>query len=124
MADLIYNVENIFSQNKLGCLVDYNCEYYHIASYQRGYKWGSDENGAVSILLEDIKTAFLKFKNNQHLSDYYLQYITLKKNEQTKYLEVIDGQQRLTTMSILLSVFSTILGISNIAHGRLDYAVY
>lgn len=123
MAELIYNIRNVFSQNKQGCLVDYNCEYYHIASYQRGYKWGSDENGAVSILLEDLKTAFLKSKNNQRMSDYYLQYITLKKDEQTKYLEVIDGQQRLTTLSIFLSVFSTILDIPNIAHARLDYAV-
>lgn len=123
MAELIYNVKNLFSTNPDGCLLDYEAEYYHIASYQRGYKWGSDENGAVSILLNDLVDAFNKSLDSKKSIDYYLQYITLKKNEGTNYLEVIDGQQRLTTLSIMLSILSYLTKEDNIAKSRLDYAV-
>ncbi|SMC95716.1 DUF262 domain-containing protein [Chryseobacterium sp. YR221] len=123
MAELIYNVKNLFSTDTEGCLLDYDVQYFHIAAYQRGYKWGSDKNGAVSILLEDLWVAFCKSRESKVPIDYYLQYITLKKNNQTVYLEVIDGQQRLTTLSILLSTFSFILNESNISNLKLDYAV-
>lgn len=123
MAELIYNVKNLFSTNLDGCLLDYEAEYYHIASYQRGYKWGFDENGAVSILLTDLWDAFAKSVDRKKPVDYYLQYITLKKTDGTNYLEVIDGQQRLTTLSIMLSVLSYLIEVENIAESRLDYAV-
>jgi len=123
MAELIYNIKNLFSIEKEGCLLDYESNFYHIASYQRGYKWGSDENGAVSILLKDLKEAFQKSENNKTPIDFYLQYITLKKIDKFQYLEVIDGQQRLTTLSILLAVFSSLLETVNIASNKLDYAV-
>lgn len=123
MAELIYNIKNIFSTNVDGCLLDYEAEFYHIASYQRGYKWGFDENGAVSVLLNDLCSAFYKSMNSKKPVDYYLQYITLKKTDGTPYLEVIDGQQRLTTLSIMLSVLSYLTGEDNIAKDRLDYAV-
>lgn len=123
MAELIYNVKNLFSTNIDGCLLDYEAEFYHIASYQRGYKWGFDENGAVSILLSDLRSAFVKSLDSKKPIDYYLQYITLKKSESTNYLEVIDGQQRLTTLSIMLSVISYLTDVENISKDRLDYAV-
>ncbi|WP_262152216.1 DUF262 domain-containing protein [Chryseobacterium foetidum] len=123
MAELIYNVKNLFSNGIDGCLLDYEAEFYHIASYQRGYKWGFDENGAVSILLSDLKSAFVKSLDSNKPIDYYLQYITLKKIDGTNYLEVIDGQQRLTTLSIMLSVLSYLTDVENIAKDRLDYAV-
>lgn len=123
MAELIYNVENLFSVNLDGCLLDYEAEVFHIASYQRGYKWGFDDNGAVSILLNDLKDAFTKSISSKKHIDYYLQYITLKKSDHTNYLEVIDGQQRLTTLSIMLSILSYLIDEENIAKNRLDYAV-
>lgn len=123
MAELIYNVKNIFSDDIDGCLLDYEAQYFHIASYQRGYKWGSDENGAVTILLNDLHDAYSKSINVKKEFDYYLQYITLKKVDESNYLEVIDGQQRLTTLSIMLSVLSFLLKKDNIAKNRLDYAV-
>lgn len=123
MAELIYNIKNIFSTHIDGCLLDYEAEFYHIASYQRGYKWGFDENGAVSILLNDLWSTFTKSLDPKKAVDYYLQYITLKKSDGTNYLEVIDGQQRLTTLSIMLSILSYLTGEDNIAKNRLDYAV-
>jgi uncharacterized protein with ParB-like and HNH nuclease domain len=123
MAELIYNIRYIFStDNSDCCLIEYDADKYHIAAYQRGYKWASDEYGAVTILLNDLWDAFEAFKN-QERKEYYLQYITLKKNVDKRHLEVIDGQQRLTTLSILLSIFSLKLEIDNISKGKLEYAI-
>lgn len=122
MADLIYSVRNIFNaENQDGCLTQHGASEYLIPTYQRGYKWGADNSGAVTILLNDLKKAFdLKKK------EYYLQYITVK---ETKYetdvtvLELIDGQQRLTTLSILIAVVTSILNIEDFADNKLNYAV-
>jgi hypothetical protein len=123
MAELIYNIKDIFSTDSADCcLMEYDADKFHIAAYQRGYKWASDEYGAVNILLNDLWDAFHAFQN-QESKEYYLQYITLKKNTDKRYLEVIDGQQRLTTLSILLSIFSLKLQIDNISKSKLEYAI-
>ena len=61
-----------------------------IPSYQRGYRW---EPKQVRILLEDIRYSDGK--------PYCLQPVVVRKREDGKY-ELIDGQQRLTTIYILL----------------------
>ena len=123
MAELIYPIKGIFSiKDSENCLVEYDADRYHIAAYQRGYKWASDKDGAVTVLLNDLWDAFKSFEN-QERKEYYLQYITLKKSSEHKFLEVIDGQQRLTTLSIMLSVFSLQLEIENLADDKLDYAI-
>jgi hypothetical protein len=123
MAELIYNIKDIFStDNSDSCLMEYDADKFHIAAYQRGYKWASDEYGAVTILLNDLWDAFQAFQK-QERKEYYLQYITLKKIVERRHLEVIDGQQRLTTLSILLSIFSLKLEIDNISNGKLEYAI-
>jgi len=128
MKELIFNVGNIFGvSSQDACLVQYDCKMYHIPAYQRGYKWGSHADGAVTILLNDLWDAYKnKSKTNR---EYYLQYITVKKNIvsvngfATQCLEVIDGQQRLTTLSILLSVLSSKLEADNISDSKLHYAI-
>lgn len=125
MKELIFNIENIFnSHNQNGCLTQYGCSYYHIPAYQRGYKWASTKNGAVSILLNDLWNAYVSYEN-QESKEYYLQYITVKKIalENISCLEVIDGQQRLTTLSIILAVLSAQLELENISFKKLDYAI-
>ena len=74
---------------------------------------------------QDIDNTEMIFRvfQNQERKEYYLQYITLKKNAEKQHLEVIDGQQRLTTLSILLSIFSLKLGIDNISKSKLEYAI-
>lgn len=64
-----------------------------IESYQRGYRWDSKQ---VTELLEDL-LEFQKTGNNL----YCLQPIIVRKVDENKY-ELIDGQQRLTTIYILL----------------------
>lgn len=73
---------------------------YHfvIPSYQRGYRW---EEKQVEDLLDDIKQ-FADDKNRENES-YYLQPIVVKSvKEENNTWEVIDGQQRLTTLILLL----------------------
>lgn len=60
-----------------------------VPSYQRGYRWGKEE---VTRLLDDSKSIDGERK-------YYLQPIVLKKRGDI--YEVIDGQQRLTTIYII-----------------------
>lgn len=59
-----------------------------IPSYQRGYRWTQDE---VERLLEDI------YSNGQ--TNYCLQPIVVRNNGE--YYELIDGQQRLTTIYLI-----------------------
>lgn len=69
-----------------------------IPNYQRGYKWGvPDSNGncAVSVLMDDLITAF---KNEAE--SYFLQGVTVTEKENEIIL--IDGQQRTTTLFLLL----------------------
>ena len=70
--------------------------YYQIPSYQRPYSW---ENEQIDELWDDIMTAFEEGKE-----EYFLGSIIVSKEEGDKYLEVIDGQQRLTTLMILFCV--------------------
>lgn len=122
MADLIYSVRNIFNdKNQDGCLAQHEVSKYLIPSYQRGYKWASDDGGAVTILLNDLKKAF-----DLNKKEYYLQYITVKETKDEingTVLELIDGQQRLTTLSILIAVVTSILNEEDFADNKLDYAV-
>ena len=69
--------------------------YFLIPSYQRGYRWQEEQ---VKDLLEDIREFSLQKKEEEI---YCLQPLVIKKSE--NFWEVIDGQQRLTTIYILLS---------------------
>lgn len=85
---------------------------FTIPSYQRGYRWGERE---VEQLLNDVfchaneQKFFEAEKENEELESYYLQPVvvkekTNKENQETSY-EVIDGQQRLTTIYLLYKYF-------------------
>ncbi|MBA6352503.1 DUF262 domain-containing protein [Colwellia sp. BRX9-1] len=126
MKELVFNIADIFNSKTMGgCLSQYGATSFHIPAYQRGYKWDTGAGEAVTVLLDDLWNAFEKQED-----EYYLQYITVKPLElatNTNYLEVIDGQQRLTTLSILLSVLNLqqadTTNDDNIACNKLDYAI-
>lgn len=94
MDTLIYNVRKIFEEY----LISKGCSYYNIPEYQRGYKWTSAN---VVQLLEDLKN-FRKADKDQF---YCIQNITITKSMHNGAwcMNVIDGQQRLTTLFILIS---------------------
>ena len=80
-------------------------EDFFIPSYQRGYRWTEQQ---VLDLLDDIWAFRSKSRNTTDAEFYCLQPIVVKKktwHENGKRLngwEVIDGQQRLTTLYIIL----------------------
>ena len=66
-----------------------------VPSYQRGYRWQEE----VKILLDDIN----EIPDGEN---YCLQPIVVKKIDDNKY-ELIDGQQRLTTLFLILGYIRT-----------------
>lgn len=83
---------------------------FFIAAYQRGYRWGQTE---VSQLLEDIKKNAIKERQ-----EYLLQPIVVLPGKKADSWELIDGQQRLTTLYLILKYISTHLPFATI-----DYAL-
>ena len=80
---------------------------FFVPSYQRGFRWTEQQ---VNELLEDI-WEFSNIKNKSENEFYCLQPIVIKECDDERkrrnnldgtWYEVIDGQQRLTTLTILL----------------------
>ena len=67
---------------------------FYIPSFQRGYRWGRDE---VKRLLDDIHSNGDK--------NYCLQPVVVRKREDS--FELIDGQQRLTTLFLIYTYMHT-----------------
>ncbi len=76
------NIYEIFGGNKK----------YIIPHYQRAYSWTTEQ---CEALFDDIKNAFLEENNG-----YFLGNFVVAKNKEI--LEVIDGQQRLITLTLFL----------------------
>ena len=74
---------------------------YFIAAYQRGYRWAPLQ---VTQLLDDIRE-FAKRPNPQPEEFYCLQPLVIRMVEDG-LCEVVDGQQRLTTLLLILRHFN------------------
>ncbi len=80
-----------------------------IPAYQRPYAWGENE---CQTLWDDIFTFAIPDEGSKEFdsnSEYFLGPIVTFKNKENK-LEVIDGQQRLTTIMLLLRAFYSKFG--------------
>lgn len=80
---------------------------FFIPSYQRGYRWSTQQ---VNELLNDIWDFSKKKSSNEEF--YCLQPIIVKErhnDQNVKLWEVIDGQQRLTTIHLILTCLNSIL---------------
>jgi len=82
----------------------FNNRRYSIDSYQREYKWQTKQ---VAELLDDLTGKFLEHYDEKHdrtavakYGHYFLGSIILSLKNGESY--IIDGQQRLTTLSLLL----------------------
>lgn len=73
-----------------------NGDNYIIPIYQRNYAWGRDE---IELLIQDISEALKNEENKEN--NYYIGSLVVAKRKDG--YEVIDGQQRLTTLKLLLS---------------------
>ena len=70
---------------------------FRIPDYQRPYAWGTDE---ALQLLDDLADALDRTADEP----YFLGSIVLVKDKGNPAAEIIDGQQRLTTLTILFAV--------------------
>ena len=136
-------IEKIFNNYKTDSLilrtVGQICKFqdnFYVANYQRGYRWGKDE---VEALLNDIYEVYKKDDSEQK---YCLQPLVVKKKERVKYTyalknliektkniengdefldssyELLDGQQRLTTLWLILSE------LKEVARDKRNYHIY
>lgn len=102
---------------------------YFIPSYQRGYRW---EKQQVTELLDDI----LDFSENREEQDYYclqpvvvcklsygeIESYNIDNEDGEEWYEVIDGQQRLTTLSLILHYFNEqFVGKNKISEPNIKY---
>lgn len=93
--------KNNLQDNLLKSIKELENYKFFIPSYQRGYRWRDREVGA---LLEDIWD-FALSKENTKGNFYCLQPIVVKNNGD-KFI-VIDGQQRLTTIFLIVKFLRT-----------------
>jgi hypothetical protein len=68
---------------------------YEIPAYQRPYSWGK---GNVEQLLDDIWEGF--FANDE---EYFIGSLITIEREKGRLYDVVDGQQRLTTLNLIFS---------------------
>jgi len=85
------------------CIRDIFCRefVFEIPMYQRPYAWTTEH---AKDLLDDIWTALSESNSSiDEMNPYFLGSIVLIKEENKPESVVVDGQQRLTTLVILLS---------------------
>ena len=87
---------------------------YEIPSFQRPYAWTEEEAGD---LFDDLYDFYI---NEAEDEQYFLGSIVLVKEDDKPPAEVIDGQQRLTTLTILLSAITSKLS----GEDRSDFKTY
>lgn len=75
---------------------------YVVPRFQRAYSWSKDE---VKELWDDI-IANIKISNEADVrhEEYFIGALVLVGDDKSNILQIVDGQQRLTTITILLSV--------------------
>lgn len=76
---------------------------YIVPLYQRNYAWDQDE---IEQLLQDLYENFKKSQMNSSLNYFIGSLVVLKRKD--GFYEVIDGQQRLTTLSLLLKIIDKV----------------
>lgn len=99
---------NIDQKTVKGLFQDSKSDFL-IPDYQRPYAWGDDE---CKTLWEDLFSFSFPNDNSDQFNDndeYFLGPIVTFKNDDRK-MEIIDGQQRLTTLMLLLRAFYNKLG--------------
>jgi len=99
ISDLCYGLKSEVDEKHKRC-------HFYIPSYQRGYRWTKKH---VTRLLNDLNE-FTKSKSDEF---YCLQPVIVKKLKDKEtdtelHYEVVDGQQRLSTILVLLKVFKYI----------------
>lgn len=94
-------MQHSFNPDPVKCrdLFDGEEDLYQIPRYQRPYSW---EEFHIQQLVDDLYESWSEDRKSQ----YFLgSVILVKENGDTRY-DILDGQQRLTTLSILYAIFN------------------
>lgn len=103
---------------ELAVLDIFSDDRYRIPLYQRAYAWTTSE---IHTLLVDIQDArkLNQLREDDHQSrKYYIGSLVVdtSRSEDEEVHEVVDGQQRLTTLFVILSLAPRILGVDLPGH--------
>lgn len=88
-------------------------DVYHVPAYQRQYCWSKRE---VLQLLDDLVLALDDARDRQEEPSYFLGSILVVERSDpngaaaSRQLDIVDGKQRLVTLSILLAVLRDLIG--------------
>jgi hypothetical protein len=91
-----YKIQDILTENKK----------YIIPAYQRPYSWNPDN---VEQLIDDI---YQSYKSDE--KEYFIGSIICINYDDNRTFEVVDGQQRLTTLILILSQIKNVIKNKNI----------
>ncbi len=93
-----YSIKKIFSDDF----------FFTIPSYQRPYSWTTEQS---EELYQDLTRAVHDFNGSvEEFAPYFLGSILLiKEKDDDPRVEIIDGQQRLTTLTMLLSAIRSLM---------------
>lgn len=92
-------------------------EKFYIPAYQRGYRWKEQQ---VQDLLEDIREFYLTSLDSKKDTFYCLQPVVVKKRGDDSW-EIVDGQQRLTTIYIILTYLLEVDSGDNLSRYSISY---
>ena len=91
---------------------------FKIPDYQRPYAWTTEQ---TSELLDDLLYAMDQVENVSDASPYFLGSIVIIKNALQTRAYVVDGQQRLTTLTILFCVLRELAATESDRSDRHSY---
>lgn len=83
-------------------------ETFFIPAYQRGYRWTTRQ---VEDLLNDIREFQRESESKNKEAFYCLQPLVVRQTDGTNEWELIDGQQRLTTIYLILIYLKDIVNL-------------
>ena len=88
-------------------------KFYQIPDYQRPYSWDKDN---LADLIDDLTNAYISNKEE----NYFCGSLVLVNEPQSNRFDIIDGQQRTTTFTIIACVFRD-LYLSELKNRAKDY---
>ena len=106
---------NVLELKTINELLQFN---FFIPSYQRGYRWSKNE---VIDLLNDISDFKPREVEDSDYKTWYCLQPIVVKNKEENLFEVIDGQQRLTTIYLVLSHLNQYRGKGKLKLFDLEY---